>query len=195
MRWIRGRGHDGGVAGADQREAQVAEAFFGAESDNYFAFGIEVHAPFFQVTGGDFAAEVQNAHRGAVAVVAGIAGGFGEFIDDDVGRGIGGIAHAHVDDVVAGASLLIHQLIQAREQIGWQALDALGDLDVERAIVVDRFGIFGGVFHVQCGIRRAEKSAGLIPNSRPEGTPGKTALEPGKAYHGGATAADVLITS
>ena len=71
---------------------------------------------------------------------------------------IGGVAHAHVDDVVAGAALLIHQLIQAREQIGGQALDALGDLDVERAIVVDRFGIFGGVFHVHCGVHPARKT-------------------------------------
>ncbi len=80
---------------------------------------------------GDLAAEVRDAVRFAIAVVARIASGFGEFFDDEFFGRIRRVAHAQVDYVVAGAAFLLEQAVDAAKQVRRQARDALGDLDWE----------------------------------------------------------------
>ncbi len=64
---------------------------------------------------GDFAAQVRDAVRFAVAVVARVAGGLGQFVDDKVFGRIRRIAHAEVDHVVAGTALVVEQRVDAAE--------------------------------------------------------------------------------
>jgi hypothetical protein len=109
----------------------VAEALFRAETRNDFFVRIEMHAESLEILGTHFAAQTRDAVRFAVAVVARIAGGLGQLVDDKVLGRIGRIAHAKIDDVVAGSPLVVEEGIDAAEQIRRQAGDALGDLNFE----------------------------------------------------------------
>ena len=64
-------------------------------------------------------------------MIARIDRGFLELIDDAIGRGIGGVAHAQVDDVDARHPLVVLHLVDAAEQIRRQALDARRDVNFE----------------------------------------------------------------
>ena len=81
-----------------------------------------------------FAAEVGDAVRLAVAVVARVAGRLGQLLDDEVLGRIGRVAHAEVDHVVAGAPLVVEQRVDAAEQVRRQPRDALGHLNLERRL-------------------------------------------------------------
>ena len=122
---------DGGIAGAEQGEAQMAEAFLGADGGDDFGFGVEFDAVFAAIFFGDFLAQAGDAVADAVAMVARIGGGFGEFFDDGFGRGVGGVAHAQVDDVDAGDALFVLHLVDAAEEVRRQPGDAGGDVDLE----------------------------------------------------------------
>ena len=50
---------------------------------------------------------------------------FDHFVDDMPGRGLVGIAHAKIDDVLSRGSGLCLQLIDDIEYIGWQTTDSV----------------------------------------------------------------------
>ena len=115
---IKWGGHNGRVARPDQRQAQMAEPFLGTEAGEHFPLGIEVYAVVFEVFGRHFPPQAEDAHGLAIAVVFGVSGGLGQLVDYQVLGWIGGVAHAQVDHVVAGATFLVHQAIDLGEQVG-----------------------------------------------------------------------------
>ena len=64
-------------------------------------------------------------------MVALVAGGLAQLVDDLRVGHVGGVAHAQVDDVDAGAAFAVFQLVDLAEQVGRQPLDALGHVDLE----------------------------------------------------------------
>ncbi len=141
------RRHDGGVAGAHQGQAHVAEPLLGAEADDHLPLGIEPDAVLLEILGGHLAAEIQQAQRLGVSVVLGVAGGLGQLVNDQILRRVGRVAHPQVDHVVAGPPLLVHQPVDPGEEVGRQARDPVGHLDREGPVLVDRFAWVGVVVH------------------------------------------------
>jgi len=73
---------------------------------------------------GDLAAQIEESLRVAVAVVARITHGGAELFDDGRGRGVVGIAHAQVNDILAGAAQAVLERVELAEDVGRQRLDA-----------------------------------------------------------------------
>ncbi len=115
---IGGVADDDGVACGEEGEHEVGEAFLGADGGDDFAVGVEFDAVAAFVFEGDFAAEVVEADGDGVAVIAGVLGGLGEFLEDEIGRGIDGVAHAQVDDICAAAAFLGLEAVEAGEEVG-----------------------------------------------------------------------------
>jgi hypothetical protein len=109
----------------------VAKALFRAEADNHFFVGIESDSEPLEVFRGNFAAEVGDDVRLAVAMVARVAGGLDQFVDDEILGRVRGVAHAQVDHIVAGPPLVVEQRVDPPEQVRRQARDPLGHLHVE----------------------------------------------------------------
>ena len=122
-------GDDGRIARAQHRQAQVAEAFLGADGGEDFGVRVELDALFAGVLLGHLAAEVLDPVGGAVAVVARVAGGLAELLDHHLAGRVGGVAHAQVDDVGALLPFGVLQRVDASEQIRRQAADPLCRLD------------------------------------------------------------------
>ena len=135
---VRGIAHDGRVARTQQRQAQVAETFFGADRGDDLRFGIERDAVPILVLDRHFLAQPGDPVAHAVAVVARIERGFLKLIDDAFGCRVGGIAHAQVDDVDPGHALLMLHLVDPPKQIRRQALNPRGDVDLERLLTHSR---------------------------------------------------------
>ena len=144
---IGGCRHDGRVAGAHQGQAEVAEAFLRPQADDHFPLRVQADAVGLEILGGHFPPQAEDAHGLAVAVIFGVAGGLGQLFDDQVLGRIGGVAHAQVDHVVAGAAFFVHQAIDLGEQIGGQPPDAFRHLDRERPILRDRLARRGYIAH------------------------------------------------
>jgi hypothetical protein len=107
----------------------VRKALFGSQADDHFRLGVHAHAVLLEVLRSDFAAEVQDAIRLAIPMVVRVGGGLRQFLDHEVGRRIGRVAHSHVDHIVAGATLLIEQVVDPAEHVGRQPIDAIGKRD------------------------------------------------------------------
>ena len=127
----RGRGNQGGITGAKQGQAHVAEPLFGADGGDHLGLGIKGYAVSILVLLGNLFAEVENARGHAVAVILVFAGCLAQLIDHVIGRGIGWVTHAEVDDVGTVLPHLVLQLIDAPEKIGRQVFHPRGDLDGE----------------------------------------------------------------
>ena len=105
----------------------MAEAFLGADGDDDFLVGVELNAPAVLVPLGGFASQVIDAGGHAITVVSGVLSGLAQLVDDPgLGR-IGGVSHAEVDDVGAGALHLVLEFVDASEQVGREAQDAVGN--------------------------------------------------------------------
>ena len=96
---VRRRGHERGVARPDQHPHQVGQALLGPDGGHDLGVGVELDAERAQVQVGDGLAQLGDAPRRRVAVVAGVVGGLGQLLDRDVGRREVGVAEAEVDDV------------------------------------------------------------------------------------------------
>ncbi len=60
---VRRRGHQGGVAGADEDPHQVGEALLGADGGDHLGLGVELDAELAQVEVGDGAAQLGDARE------------------------------------------------------------------------------------------------------------------------------------
>lgn len=94
-------GHDRGITGPQHGQAGVAEAFLAADAGDDLAVGVEAGPEFAFVLGGHLLAEVVDALAGGIALVARVAGGLDQLVDDHLRRGVQRIAHAQIDDVDA----------------------------------------------------------------------------------------------
>ena len=131
--------------GPDQRQTHVAESLFRPEAGDHLPLRIEPDAVLLEILGGRFAPQAEDALGGRIAVVLRVAGGLGQFLDHHVLRRVAGVAHAQVDHVGAGPTLLVHQLIDFGEQVRRQPANPLGHLDGKRPVLGDRF-VFGRDF-------------------------------------------------
>ena len=98
---VAGVGDGDGILIVEHGEAEVGDAFLGADGDDGFGLGIEVDVVAALVPVADGLAQAGQAAGERVAVGRGLLGGFDELVDDVFGRGAVGIAHAEVDDVFA----------------------------------------------------------------------------------------------
>ena len=62
-------------------------------------------------------------------MVARVLGHLAELGDDRVRRGVRRVAHRHVDNVDAVAALLVLETVNAAEEVRWQLVHALAELD------------------------------------------------------------------
>ena len=120
---VRRRGHQRGVAGPDQHPHQVREALLGADGRDDLCLGVELDVELALVEVGDGAAQLGDAARGGVAVVARVAGGLGELAHRHVGRGEVGVAEAEVDHVAPGSPCRRLQVVDGGEDVGRQPVD------------------------------------------------------------------------
>ena len=117
--------HQDDVAGRRDRLGQVGQALLGAQRHNRLVLGIDLDAEAARVVGGQSAPQTGNAARVRVAVGAPVLHRLDQLGDDVRRRRHVGIAHAEVDDVVAGgASLRLHR-VDFGEYVRGQPLDAI----------------------------------------------------------------------
>ena len=151
-------GHQRGVARPEQGEAEVAEALLRADGGDDLLVRVEADAPVLVVVLRHLAAQVVEPGRGRVAVVPRVVDHLAELVDDGLRRGVGGIAHRHVDDVDAAAPLAREQRVDAAEHVGRQPRHALAEID-EAAFVVGHGAAAESAGAVTAG-RRSRREAG-----------------------------------
>jgi hypothetical protein len=115
--------HQDDVAGAGDRLAEVGQALLGAQGDDGFALGIELDPEAPRVVAGDRLAQAGNAARGRVAMDPGVLNRLDQLVDHVPGRRLVRVAHAEVDDVVAGRPPRGLELVDLGEDVGRQAFD------------------------------------------------------------------------
>ena len=127
-------GDDGGVAVLQQHPHEVAEALLGADGVRDLELGVELDTPPALVERGDGLAQLGQAPRHRVAVVAADAGGLGQLLDRDLRRGDVRVAEAQVDHVHAGSPRLHLQVVDDREDVGREVGDPT-ELHAERGVL------------------------------------------------------------
>ena len=103
----------------------LAKPSFEPERRDDLRLRIELHAESARVIAGLGAAQAGNALGGGIAVGARLADGLDQLVDDVLGRGEIGIAHAEVDDVGAGGAGLGLELVDLLEDVRRQAPHAV----------------------------------------------------------------------
>ena len=151
-------GHQRGVAGPEEGEAEVAEPLLRADGGDDLLVGVEADAPVLVVVLRHLAAQVVEPRRGRVAVVPRVVDHLAELVDDGLRGGVGGIAHRHVDDVDAGAPLAREQRVDAAEHVRGQARHALAELD--GAVSVAGHGVAAESAGAVTAGRRSRRGAG-----------------------------------
>ena len=120
---VAGIGHQHGVARVENGEAEVGDALFGADGDDGLGVGIEIDVVAGLVPGADGLAQARNAAGDRVAMRGGLERRLDQLVDDVLGRGAVGIAHAEIDDVFAAAAGGHLHLAGDVEDISRQALN------------------------------------------------------------------------
>src|SRR5262249_51331147 len=143
-------------------QTHMAENFLGAEARQDFALGIKPNIIALFMTQGDFAAQIVQPVADRVAVIALVAGRFAEFVDDERIGHIGGIAHAQVNDVDAGAAFALFQIIDPAEQVWRQPLNALGYVNLKGSRRRIRFTLHGRSLLALVARSRIRKNAGTF---------------------------------
>ena len=98
---VAGIGHGDGVARVEHGEAEVGDALLGADGDDGLGLGVEVDVVAALVPVADGLAQAGQAAGERVAMGGGLLRGLDQLVDDVLGRGAVGVAHAEVDDVFA----------------------------------------------------------------------------------------------
>jgi hypothetical protein len=117
-------GHQHDIAGVESREREMGEAFLGADGDDRFAVRIEIDVVTGLVPVADGAPQPRNALGNRVAMRVGTLHRLDQLLHDVRRRGLVGIAHRQIDDVLAATTRAHLQLPRDVEDVGRQALDA-----------------------------------------------------------------------
>ena len=118
-------GHQDRIAGAGDGGGQVRETLLAAQGRDDLRLRIQLHVEPALVVGGQRAAQPGDALADAVAVAARVLHRL-DHLGDDVRRGrLIRIAHAQIDDVVAGGPRLRLGVVHLGEHVGRQAADAV----------------------------------------------------------------------
>lgn len=116
--------HQHRVARSDGGEREMHQPFLGTDGDDGLGFLIELDAVALPVPAADRPPQPRDAARDGITVRAFALHHFDQLVDDVLRRGLIGIAHAEVDDVLAPGSRLGFQLVDDVEDIRRQALDS-----------------------------------------------------------------------
>ncbi len=121
---VRGlRDHDG-VTRSQENPGEVRQTFLGSDRGDGFGLRVQLDAPGPLVVITDGGAQLGDPLRSGVAMVARVVRCLLELVDDRVrGRDIG-IAHAEVDDVFALAPRAHLQVVDDREDVRRETVDA-----------------------------------------------------------------------
>ena len=117
------------VARRGDRLRHVGEALLGAQRGDDLRLGVELHAEAARVVGGLRLAQARNALGCGIAVGARLGHRLDELVDDVLGRGHVGVAHAEIDDVGAAGPRRGLEAVDLGEDVGRQALDAMEFFD------------------------------------------------------------------
>ena len=99
-------------------------------------------------------------------MVALVAGGLAQLVDDLRIGHVGRIAHAQVDDVDAGPTFAVFQVVDFAEEVRRQPLDAVGDVDLKGRLRGIRFALHDErrpTDPVWCGPRRTANPLRIAP--------------------------------
>ena len=143
---------DNHVTRRDDGLGQIDEALLGAEVDHDLPLRIDCHVVAPLVVGGDRPAQPGNAARGRIAVGPGVADGLDQLVDDVGRRRAVRVAHAEVDDVLAGRPRPVLHRVDLGEQVGRQALEAVEG--------------FGGRHRPAVPLRRGKRATAWAPVRR-----------------------------
>ena len=119
------RRHDDGVAGRRQHPHQVREAFLGADRAHDLRFRIENDPKGARIVLGDRVAELRDPAARRVAVIRRLERRLPQLLDGDRGRRDVRVAEPQVDDVPSLAPQVSLQLVDRREDVGRQVVDAI----------------------------------------------------------------------
>ena len=123
MDGIGGRGGEHHVSRFNRRERQMGQSFLGSDGHHGLRLGVEVDivAPLIPVTDGR--AELGDAFGRGITVVLGVLGRLDELVHDVLRRGLVGVAHAEVDDVLSAPARLDLHGVHDRKNIRRQPFD------------------------------------------------------------------------
>ena len=117
--------HQRAVARLQHRQRQVRHAFLGADGGDDLRIRVELDRVAIPVPLGHGHPQAIDPARGRVAVVLGVLGRLDELVDDVLGRRHVRVAHAEIDDVLAPGARLGLEIVDDREDVGREALDAI----------------------------------------------------------------------
>ena len=117
------------IAGRRYGLRHVGEAFLRAERRDHLGFGVELHAEPARVVGGLRLAQARDALGRGIAIGARLADRLDQLVDDVLGRGHVGVAHAEIDDVGAARAGGRLQAVDFGENIRRKAFDAVEFFD------------------------------------------------------------------
>ena len=121
---VAGIGHQHGVARVEDGQAEVGDALLGADGDDGLGVGVEIDVVARLVPVADGLAQAGNAAGDRVAMRGRLERRLDQLVDDVLGRGAVGVAHAEVDDVFAAAAGGHLHFAGDVEDVGGQALNA-----------------------------------------------------------------------
>ena len=124
MNGIAGIGRHEDIARRGHGLGQVGQPFLGAQRDNGFGLGIDVHIEAALVIARHRLAQTRDPPRVGIAVGALVSHRFHQLLHDMGRRGGIGIAHAEINDVLTGrAGTRLHG-VDLGEDVRRQSLDA-----------------------------------------------------------------------
>ena len=123
MDGIGGIGHQDRIAGPDGRQCEVRETFLRANGHDDLVLWIELHVVAALVPIGHRPAQAGDAARLGIAMGVLALHCLNQFVDNVLRRGLVGIAHAEVDDILASGACGVFQFRHDGENIGRQPLD------------------------------------------------------------------------
>ena len=112
------------VPGLEQHPHEVAEPLLGPDRREHLEVRVKLDAERAQIVIGDGLAQLRDAARRRVAVVARVPCGLAQLLDGDRRRRQVRVSEAQVDDVATGAPGLELDPVDDREDVGRQAGDA-----------------------------------------------------------------------
>src|SRR5262249_40328609 len=122
-------GDQADVAGIDDRDGQMTDAFLAADQREDLVRRIESHpkSTCHPCRGRLFELRIAGVIR--IAMILRVVDGLGHPINDEFGRRPVGVADAEVDDVLAGGDGGALSAIYINEEIGRKLIESLGALE------------------------------------------------------------------
>lgn len=119
-------GHDHGIHGIEDGQAEMREGILGTDGHDDVLPGVQEDVELTGVMPGEGLLERQDAAGRGVAVILHFAQRRMHGLDDGGEGRVGGIAHAEINHIHAAGAQFVVQDVQAGEDVGRQMFDAPG---------------------------------------------------------------------